>query len=57
MSILQKKCLNQCGLSITLFLWSIQMDCVISELYYKGTILQRNYSKMTMIGDFPIIPL
>ena len=45
MSIPQKKWLKQCGLSITLFLWSIRMDCVISEMYYKGTILQRSYRK------------
>ena len=25
-----------------------QMDCVISELCYKGTILQRIYMKMTI---------
>ena len=25
------------------------MDCNISELYYKGTILQRNYREMTLI--------
>ena len=25
----------------------IIMNCVISESYYKGTILQRNYRKMT----------
>ena len=33
------------------------MDCVISELRFKGTILQSNYRKMTMNGHFPIIPL
>ena len=25
----------------------MEMDYVISELFYKGTILQRNYRKMT----------
>ena len=35
---------------IMLYLWSIcpGMDCVISEPCYKGTILQRNYKKMTI---------
>ena len=42
---------------ITLFLGSIGMDDVISELSYKGNILQRNYRKMTIHGHFPIIPL
>ena len=32
------------------------MDCVINELCYKGTILQRNYRKMTINGHFSIIP-
>ena len=35
-------------LFIMLFLESIEMDSVISELCYKGTILQRNYGKMTI---------
>ena len=30
----------------------IGMDCVISELFYKGAILQRNYRKMTLNGNF-----
>ena len=43
------------------------MDCVISELCYKGIILQRNYrklpfykgviEKLPFYGHFPIIPL
>ena len=28
------------------------MDCVISELCYKGTTLQRNYKKMTISWSF-----
>ena len=32
-----------------LYLGSIGMDHVISEPCYKGTILQRNYRKMTKI--------
>ena len=35
-----------------LYLGSIGMDCVISELCYKGTILQRNYRKMTIKWSF-----
>ena len=31
---------------ITLRLGSIELDCVISELCYKGVILYRNYRKM-----------
>ena len=31
---------------------SIGMDHVISELCYKGTILQRNYRKMTIVWSF-----
>ena len=31
------------------------MDCVISESCYRGTVLQRNYRKMTMYGLFPIL--
>ena len=37
---------------ITLCLWSIGMDCVISESCYKGTILQRHYREMTMKWSF-----
>ena len=37
---------------ITLFLGSIEMDLGISELHYKGTILQRNYRKMTFKWSF-----
>ena len=38
----------QCNCFITLCLGSIGMDHVISELCYKGTILQRNVMKMTL---------
>ena len=31
--------------------------CYINERCYKGTLLQRNYRKMTIYGYFPIIPL
>ena len=31
---------------------SIGMDSVMSESYYKGTILQRNYRKMTILWSF-----
>ena len=37
---------------ITLCLGSLVMDCVISELYYKGGISQRNHRKITMCGQF-----
>ena len=30
------------------------MDCVISESYYKVTILQGNYRKMTIYGQVQI---
>ena len=30
-----------------LYLWFIGIDGVISEVCYKGTLLQRNYRKMT----------
>ena len=33
------------------------MNCVISEPFYKETILQINYRKMTINGHFPINPL
>ena len=33
----------QCSPFITLCLGSIGIDHVVSELFYKGTILQRNY--------------
>ena len=36
------------NVNIVLCLESIGMDCVIRESSYKGTILQRNYRKMTM---------
>ena len=37
----------------------IRMDCAISIRYHIGTILHRNYRKMTILcyGHFPIIPL
>ena len=28
------------------------MDCILSEPWYKGTILQRNYRKMTILWSF-----
>ena len=34
--------------NITLCLGSIGMDCIITETCYKGTILQKNYRKMTI---------
>ena len=40
---------------ITLCLGSIEMEHVISEPCYKGTILQRNNRNFMVI--FPIIPL
>ena len=46
----------QCSLFITLCLGSIRMDQVIRKSCYKGTILQRNYFKMT-IGHFKIVAL
>ena len=33
---------------LTLYLESIGMVCVISKLFYKGTILQKSYKKMTI---------
>ena len=47
-----KKFRVQCNTFITLSLGSIGMDHVISELCYKGTILQRNYRKMTILWSF-----
>ena len=43
-------CLGSIGMDIVIMLClgSIGMDGVISELCYKGTILQRNYGKMTI---------
>ena len=46
----------QCSPFIILFLGSIRMDSVISELCYGREILQRNYRKMSILyGHFPII--
>ena len=42
----------QCCPFIKLRLGSIGMDCVIGTSYYKGTILQRNYRKMTIPWSF-----
>ena len=42
----------QCSPFITLCLGSIGIECVISESYYKGTILQMNYRKMTISWSF-----
>ena len=36
----------------SLYLESIEMDHVLSESCYKGTILQRSYRKMTMLWSF-----
>ena len=44
---MQEKCFIQQPL-IMLCLEYIEMDLVISELYHKGTILQKNYRKMTI---------
>ena len=38
----------QYGPFIRLYLGFIGMDCVISEICYKGTILQQNSRKVTM---------
>ena len=38
----------QCSFFITLCFGSIGMDCVITVTCYKGTILQKNYRKMTI---------
>ena len=40
----------QCSPFIAPCLRSIGMNYVISESCYKGTILQRNYKKMTSLG-------
>ena len=42
--------------SVSLFIM-LYLNHVLSELCYKGTILQKNYRKMTMNGHFPITPL
>ena len=42
---------------IMLCLGPMEMNHVMSELCYKGLILQRNNRKMTIHGHFPIIPL
>ena len=44
--------LVQCSPFITLCLGSLEINCVISKSCYKGTILQRNYRKMTVIWSF-----
>ena len=41
-----------CSPFIMLYLGSIGMEHVISESYYKRTILQRNYRKMTIVYHF-----
>ena len=46
--LMDKKKHVQCGPFITLCLGSVGMGCVISDLYHKKTILQRNYRKMTI---------
>ena len=35
-----------------LCLWSIAMDHVMNKPYHKGTILQRNYRKITILWSF-----
>ena len=40
------------SLFITLYLKLIEMDCVISEVSNKGTILQRSYRKITILWSF-----
>ena len=45
----------QCSPFIILYLVSIGMNRVISGQCYKGLILQRNYRKMTIYGQFSII--
>ena len=47
----------QCSPFIMLYLGSIGMIPLISELCLKETILQRNYRKMTIHVHFPITPL
>ena len=42
----------QCSPFIMLCFGSIEIDHVISELCYKGTILQKNYRKMTILWSF-----
>ena len=44
--------LLQCSLFITLCSGSIGMGCGLREPYDKGTVLQRNYRKMTMKWSF-----
>ena len=50
---LEKKSVECCPF-ITLYLESIGMDRVMSELCYKGIILQRHYRKLTMKCKFYI---
>ena len=44
-----------------LYVWGPEVECVISESCYKGTILKRSYRKMTVLWvifrHFPMIPL
>ena len=42
----------QCSPFITIYSGFTGMDLVISESCYKGTILQRNYRKMTILWSF-----
>ena len=42
----------QCNPSVMLCLGSIGMDCVVSESCYRGTILQWNYRKITILWSF-----
>ena len=43
---------EECSPFITLYLSSKAIDCVISEPWYKGTILLRNYRKITTSWSF-----
>ena len=40
----------KCCPFIMLYLGSIRRDHVLSELCYKGTILQRNYTRVVNLG-------
>ena len=48
-TFLKSDCTVQCSPFILLYLGSIPMGHAISELCYKGTILERNYRKMTLV--------
>ena len=49
------KSLHHCLIEISfikLYLVSIGMDLIITELCYKGIILQKNYRKVTILRPF-----